>query len=138
MQPYSVELKNIFDLPMKESNKPGINHICKFLAVSKETLIPNIVRQKYMQLLLTGNCKYIKTCKLHHKTTTTLQVDIINDRLGRFLKPPEVPKMRNLTLINLKLIYHDVRLVHLYTRTTAHYQYDTPVMYNYLHILMRK
>ena len=42
VQPYSVEMKNIFDLPMKEANNPGINFICEFCAVSKESLITNL------------------------------------------------------------------------------------------------
>ena len=43
VQPYSADLKNIFGLPMKEANKPGRNHICKFCEVFKEALIPNLV-----------------------------------------------------------------------------------------------
>ena len=42
VQPFSAELKNIFYLPMKEAKNPGINNICEFCEVSKDSFIPNI------------------------------------------------------------------------------------------------
>ena len=86
IQPYSVEMKNTFDLPMKEANNPGINCICEFCVVSKESLIPNLGPKYCIQLLFTGNCKYRKTCKFGHKTVTKVQIVVITDKFGCFLK----------------------------------------------------
>jgi len=88
IQPYSQELKKIFDQPMKDANYPGINRICEYCAVSKEAIIPNIGRDDCIQYLLTGNCKYGKQCKFHHKTATKAQVIGITAKLDRFLKDP--------------------------------------------------
>jgi hypothetical protein len=88
IQPYSQELKKIFDQPMKDANYPGINRICEYCAVSKEAIIPNMGRDDCIQYLLTGNCKYGKQCKFHHKTATKAQVIGITAKLDRFLKDP--------------------------------------------------
>ena len=48
VQPYSTELKNIFDIPMKEDNNPGINRIFELCAVYKYALIHNLVPQEFM------------------------------------------------------------------------------------------
>jgi hypothetical protein len=88
IQPYSQELKKIFDQPMKDANYHGINRICEYCAVSKEAIIPNMGRDDCIQYLLTGNCKYGKQCKFHHKTATKAQVIGITAKLDRFLKDP--------------------------------------------------
>ena len=88
VQTDSAELKNISDLQMRDANNPGINHIFDFCAVSKEYVMPNFGPQDCMQFLLTGNCKYGKTCKFYHKNATRVQVAGITDKLGRFLKTP--------------------------------------------------
>ena len=80
--------KKIFDQPMKDANYPGINRICEYCAVSKEAIIPNMGRDDCIQYLLTGNCKYGKQCKFHHKTATKAQVNGITAKLERFLKDP--------------------------------------------------
>jgi len=43
-QPYSQDLKKLFDQPMKDANYPDINRVCEYCAVSKEALIPNLSR----------------------------------------------------------------------------------------------
>ena len=53
-------------------------------------------------------------------------------------KTLEVSKTINLTKRHLKPIIRNVSLMHLYNSTTIHYQYDTPTIYHYLHILLRK
>ena len=88
IQPYSQDLKKIFDQPMKDANYPGINRICEYCAVSKDAIIPNMGRDDCIQYLLTGNCKYGKQCKFHHKTATKAQVTGITAKLERFLKDP--------------------------------------------------
>ena len=88
LQPYSAELKNIFDIPIKEANNPGINFSCKFCAVSKEDFLPNIGPPDCIQFFRFRNHKYGKTCKFHHQTATRVQVARITDKSGHLLKNP--------------------------------------------------
>ena len=138
VQPYSAELKNISDLPTKEANNPGSNCIWKFSEVSKEALIPNFVPQDFIQLLITRNCKYGKNVN----STTKMRPECMWMELpiskGISSKTLAASKLRNLNLIHLKLICHNVSLIHIYTRTTTHYHYDTPATYHSLHRLPRK
>jgi hypothetical protein len=94
-QPYSQELKKLFDQPMKDANYPGINRICEYCSVSKEALIPNLGKDDCIQYLLTGHCKYGKQCKFHHRTATKAQVTGITAKLDRFLKDPSGIKGEN-------------------------------------------
>ena len=54
-QPYSQDLKKLFDQPMKDANYPGINRICEYCAVSKEALVPNMGKDDCILYLLTGH-----------------------------------------------------------------------------------
>lgn len=88
VHPYSTDLAEFFEQPLKDAGNPGLSRICEYCGISRKALLPDLTSRDCEQFLVMGKCMFGNNCKYDHRTANKKQIANVKEKLKRFKDNP--------------------------------------------------